>query len=136
MKQYILLFEDFEHTYTGNDVAEYIISETPDISDIPDFFISHYIKPNTFIIKKVNLEELLKSDPSFKEYHDSGAIRYGQDANDGENFDYEPQPDNVYNPIVVFNGEVLDGYSRASTLLHSNETTANAYVNITSNNAK
>lgn len=111
-------------TYSGKQVAKHIINITPDRSDVPDYFINKFILPNKFTRKIVNINELLQSDPDFKAYYESGEERYDQDEEDPNDLDLE---------IVVFNGELLDGYSRASQLLRSGDDEAYAFVNVTSN---
>lgn len=110
--------------YTGKQIADHIINITPDSNDVPDYFITKFILPNKFRIKRINLNNLLKSDPSFKDYFESGEERYEQD---------EMSPDDLYNYMVIFNGEVLDGYSRGSYLLRNGYEEIDAFVNVTSN---
>lgn len=110
--------------YSGRNVANHIINITPDDNDIPDYFIEKFILPNSFTIKKINLNQLLETDPSFKDYFESGEERYEQD---------EQNPNDLNNELVIFNGELLDGYSRASYLLRSGTDEAYAFVNVTNN---
>ena len=116
MKTYIPLFEDFEQSkktlYSGNEVAQHIIDITPEEHDIPDYFISKFIRPNMFERKRVLLKSLLETDPDFKEYFDSGEVRYDDTAVNIQN---------IRNEIVVYNGILMDGYSRVSKLLNAGE---------------
>jgi len=114
----IKLFESFD-TYTDQEVIDHIIGITPDESDVPDYFIDKLIKGRTFKIEEVSIEDLMKSDASFKEYIDSGEQRYDQD--DKNEYSLE-------NEIVVVDGEVMDGYSRSSELLRRGEKKTMAYV--------
>lgn len=108
-------------------VAEYIADITPEESDVPDYFISQIKKSGkTFELKRVRIQDLLDSDPSLKEYVDSKEERYGEN---GES-DHEPDPDDLNYPIVIFNGEVVDGYNRTSVHYHSGEEFIEAYVSI------
>jgi disulfide oxidoreductase YuzD len=110
---------------SAEEIADYIKSLTPRDSDHPDYFISLILKSKKrFRLETVKIEDLLKKDASLREYVESGEVRYGED---GES-DIEPHPDDLFNPIVVFEGEVVDGYSRTSTLYHSGEKTIQAWV--------
>ena len=118
----IKLFEQFINEYnkfTGDEVAQHIEDITPDESDIPDYFIDKFIKPNNgWELKQIKLKDLLK-DRDFKDYYNSGEERYDE---------YEVDPNDLYNDLVVYKGKLLDGYSRASKMLRDGEKTAGAYV--------
>ena len=117
--KHIKLFEQFINENTsGEDVWNHIVGITPEEDDIPWGF-QDKIENKNFKATKIDLKKLLKSDPDFKEYYNSGEERYDQDEVDS--FD-------VYNELVVVDGELLDGYSRASRLLRQGEKKANAFV--------
>lgn len=111
--------------YTGKQVNQHIIDITPEESDLPDYFMNNYIKDRKFIIEEINLNDLLNSDESFKEYFESGEQRYDED-----DVDYR----DLENELVVVDGILLDGYSRATQLLNNGETTAYAYVALQNTN--
>ena len=107
------------NTFTGQEVANHIEYITPDSSDIPDHFIDKYILPNNgWKNKSIKLKDLLK-DRDFKEYYKSGEERYDE---------YEVSGDDLYQELVVYKGQLLDGYSRASRMLRQGEKTAAAFV--------
>jgi len=98
---------------SAQEIADYITYITPDSSDVPDFFIEKILKSNkTFTLKKVKVKDVIRKDKDVKEYIKSGEDRYGEDS---EEWDEIPHDDELDNPIVIFNDEVLDGYSRLST---------------------
>ena len=108
-----------EDTFSGTHVWNHIKSITPNQDDIPWGF-SKKIKNAEFEnVSNFNLYSLLETDPDFKEYYESGDERYSDD---------EVDPSDIDNEIVVVNGELLDGYSRAATLLRSGAETTNAFV--------
>lgn len=120
-------FEDFlnENIYSARDIASYIenISDTPE-TDIPDYYIDIIKKNNVkFELKTVKIKDLLAKDKSLEEYVLSGEDRY-------ENSDYEPSYDELNNPIVIYNGEVIDGYNRTGQLYRAGESVIDAYVSI------
>jgi hypothetical protein len=120
-------FENFlnESFYTAKEVSDYIkeISDTPE-TDIPDYYLDIIKKENArFELKTVKIKDLLASDKSLEEYVLSGEDRY-------EDSDYEPHWKDLHNPIVIFNGEVIDGYNRTSKLHRSGETEVEAYVSL------
>lgn len=119
MKLTTLLKES--RTYTGDYVAQHIKDITPDEDMIPDYFISKYIKPNDgWERKSIRIKDLLKTDESFKEYFDSGEDRY---------YGYDMDEDDLNLELVVYNGNLLDGYSRATKLLNNDfNAKTNAFV--------
>lgn len=121
--EHLKLFEEYNSNriYAGKEVAEFIKNITPEFSDVPDYFISKFILPNKFERREINLTDLLKTDGSFKEYFDSKEVRYKDDEVDMNDLEL---------PIVVFDGQVLDGYSRAFALLNNGGETTMAFVNI------
>ena len=126
----VMNFDDFlkekqEVSMSADEIIDYITSITPDESDVPDFFFSQIKKSGKrFILKNVNIEELLDSDLSLKEYVNSGEERYGEN---GES-DFEPEAEDLDNPIVVFNGEVVDGYNRTAVHYRMGEKNIKAYI--------
>ena len=111
---------------SGENVWNHIVSITPEEDNIPWGF-QDKIEGNNFKETKVDLKKLLKTDPDFAEYYKGGEERYDQDEID--EFD-------VYYELVVVDGELLDGYSRASMLLRNGEKKANAFVNEAYKNSK
>jgi hypothetical protein len=136
--KHLQLFEDWvylphlfniseEEMMSGQEIADYIEEITPDESDIPDFFISQVLKSKKkFVKKRVKISEVLAADPDVKTYVDSGEERYGEDSES----DYEPHWKDLENPIVIFNGEVIDGYSRLSAKFHAGEKEIDAWVSV------
>ena len=120
-----LMEEDSMDIMTAEEIADYISRITPDSSDVPDFFIKQVLKSEkTFKLQKISIEDLLASDPSLAEYVESGEERYG----DEEENEYQPSPNELNNPIVVFDGEVIDGYSRVATHYQNGEDLIYGYV--------
>lgn len=108
------------NTYSGEEVAQHIEDITPEESDIPDYFINKYIKPNDgWKLMAVDLKKLLKTDKDFAEYYKSGEVRYEDDEVSEWDLDQE---------LVVYKGELLDGYSRASAMLRRGDRKASAFV--------
>ena len=125
LKSFSAFLESRENVMTSSEIADYIKKLTPRDSDHPDYFIDLILKSKKkFHLQTVKIEDLLKQDKSLEEYVESGEVRYGED---GES-DLESRPEEVLNPIVVFDGEVVDGYSRTSTLWHAGEETIKAWV--------
>ena len=65
------------------------------------------------------MKSLLKTDPDFKEYYDSGEERYDE---------YDVSPRDLSLEIVVVDGVLLDGYSRVANLLRNGEKTTSAFI--------
>jgi len=106
-------------SWTGQEVADHIRYITPDESDVPDYFIDQYVLPNdNWQNKPIKLKNLLK-DRDFKAYYKSGEERYDE---------YEVAGDDLYQELVVYKGQLLDGYSRAARMLRNGEKTAAAFV--------
>lgn len=109
--------------FTGKEVNRHIKNITPYSEDLPTYFMNNLIKNRNFVVKEVNLHDLLKSDESFKEYYESGDERYDE-------YSDEIDRGSLYNELVIVDGELLDGYSRASALLRNGNDTAYAFVAI------
>ena len=120
-------FEAFlnESYYSAKEIADYIkeISDTPE-TDIPDYYIDIIKKAKAkFELKRVKIKDLLANDKSLEEYVLSGEDRY-------EDSYYEPSWEELENPIVVYKGEVIDGYNRTGVKYRDGEEEIDAYVSI------
>ena len=106
-------------------IIDYIKDITPDNSDVPDYFIKiiHQKKP-TFTLKKLKISDVLEKDHEALNYVESKEKRYSE----GGESSYEPDEKELSNPIVIFNDEVYDGYSRLSTLYYKGKKFVDAYV--------
>ena len=111
--------QELKESWTGQEVADHIKYITPDDSDIPDYFIDKYVLPNDgWENKPIKLKNLLK-DRDFKAYYKSGEERYDE---------YDVSGDDLYQELVVYKGQLLDGYSRAARMLRNGEKTAAAFI--------
>ena len=110
---------------SGKEVAQYVTNISPE-GAVPDYFIEHYILPNSYVRKEVDIRDLLESDPDFKEYIEHDESRYESDEEfmEEENLD----PDDLYLPIVVYKGMVLDGYNRGLINYRNGDYMVSAYV--------
>jgi hypothetical protein len=125
----IKLFEEFitesGNTRSARDIINYVKDLTPSDSDHPDYFLSLVKKSGkSFVLKTLKVKDVIKMDQDVKSYVKSGEDRYGED---GES-DFVPDDDDLDNPIVIFNGEVIDGYSRISTHYRKGIDNINAWV--------
>jgi hypothetical protein len=110
----------------GTEVAEYML----DISRPgyePDYYVGIVMKRN-FVLKEIQLEDLIKNYIGT----DQGALDYIEDAADHQRYtkdedgmyiddDYsyiDMGDEDIYNPIVIVDGKLLDGYSRVSEHIH------------------
>lgn len=110
---------------SGKEVAQYVTNISPE-GAVPDYFIEQYILPNSYIRKEVDIRDLLESDSDFKEYIEHDESRYESDEEfmEEENLD----PDDLYLPIVVYKGMVLDGYNRSLINYRNGDYMVSAYV--------
>jgi hypothetical protein len=125
----IKLFEEFitesGNTRSARDIINYVKDLTPSDSDHPDYFLSLVKKSGkSFVLKTLKVKDVIKMDQDVKSYVKSGEARYGEY---GES-DFVPDDDDLDNPIVIFNGEVIDGYSRISTHYRKGIDNINAWV--------
>jgi hypothetical protein len=120
----LLREEEYENkTFTGEEIADYIAHITPDNSNIPVFFLKQIIESGKVFKRQiVSIAKLLSIDQDLKSYVESEENRY--DDND----EYVPDPDDLNNPIVIFNNEVVDGYSRIAEYYRLGEDKITAYV--------
>ena len=123
--------ESEDYKLSPQEVANYIEEITPNEEDIPHFFISKILESNKmFELKKFSIDELLRSDSDLKQFveasikDDWSRYSYNSDEN------YEPNPEELQNPIVVLEGEVLDGYSRVLEHVRAGEDHIWAYSSI------
>ena len=113
-------FEEFiNESINGSEVWKHIKDITPNKEDIPNGFKKDIINRKFKNVDDFDMKSLLKTDPDFKDYYDSGEERYEEDDISPRDLSYE---------IVVVDGKLLDGYSRVSALLRNGEKTTNAYV--------
>lgn len=118
ISEYDIEIEEF----SGTEIWNYIVEITDDESMVPTGF-EKKVTSNTFILNdNYDLNDLIKSDIDFKNYYESGEERYE---------DEEKMYDELTQPIVIVDGELIDGYSRASYILRYNdEPEIKAYINI------
>jgi hypothetical protein len=117
--------ENYSNFYTYKEIIDYIkeISDTPE-TDIPDYYLDLIAKDKPKFIKKiVNFEDLFKNDKSYEEYVKSGEDRY-------EDSDYEPHWEELEQPIVIFKGEVIDGYNRSGAKWRNGDKEIEAYISV------
>lgn len=120
-EEFLLEYSD-DGSFSSDYVIEYIKGNTPNESDLPDYFLSLIAKSRKrFKRMEVDIDEVLEKDPSVKEYVESGEDRYK---------DEEPDNNDLYYPIVIFEDKVMDGYSRIAALHRMGEKTITAYVSI------
>lgn len=120
------LREDQEETISAEEVANHIEKLTPDKHDLPHHFIDLVLKSKkTFVKKSMPIDEILKMDPDAAEHVKMGKSRYGQD--DSASY-YKPADKELYDPIVILDGNVIDGWSRLTTLVKNGEKNVNVYI--------
>jgi hypothetical protein len=121
-------FTDFlneSRVLTHREIIQYITDITPDVHDVPDYFFELITKSGKrFRRERVKIEDLVMKDESLREYVMSGESRYIDDE------DYEPHSEDIYLPIVIFNGEVIDGYNRTAEHYRMGSEYIDAYVSI------
>jgi hypothetical protein len=116
-----LISNDDTNCVSPKYVIRYIKEITPNKEDIPFHFLQMIRESNTrFCLKNVNIEELLNSDNDLREYVINSDSRYEDDE--------EVDVNDMFQPIVVLNGECLDGYSRVKGHIDNGETHIEGYV--------
>jgi len=129
--KHLFLFENYKknHYKDYSEISDYIKDITPYEDDIPYYFLEMIKAENAkFELRKVNIQDVIKNDIDISEYiktNDEG--RYD---NSDEDYDYVPHPDDIDNPIVIFNNMVIDGYNRLLVKSSNNETEIDAWVSI------
>ena len=103
---------------TGEQVFSFVEEITPQQEDVPTGFEGK-IKERDFRESEVDLQGLLNTDPDFKEFYDNFKQRYEEG---------EVEPEGLGLNLVVVDGELLDGYNRAATLLSEGQNKTNAFV--------
>ena len=103
----------------GSEVWKHIKDITPEKENIPNGFKKDIVGRTFANIDDFDMNSLLKTDPDFKEYYDSGEERYDE---------YDVSPRDLSLEIVVVDGVLLDGYSRVANLLRNGEKTTSAFI--------
>ena len=103
---------------TGEQVFSFVEDITPKQEDVPTGF-EEKIKERDFRESEVDLQGLLNTDPDFKDFYDNFKQRYEEG---------EVEPEGLGLNLVVVDGELLDGYNRAGTLLSEGQNKTNAFV--------
>lgn len=117
--------EHSSNRLSSEEIIDYIktVSDNP-VTTIPDYFLTLIERKGCdFELTKLRIEDLLESDPDLREYVENDADRYEEE-------DYVPHYDEIDNPIVILNGEVMDGYNRTLVKYQSGEEFIDAYVSI------
>ena len=117
--------EHSSNILSNKEVIDYIktVSDNP-VTTIPDYFLTMIeLEGCEFELKSLRIEELLESDADLREYVESAEDRYEEE-------EYVPHYSEIDNPIVVMNGEVLDGYNRTLVKYQNGEEFIDAYVSI------
>lgn len=103
----------------GSEIWKYVKDITPEKDNVPHGFKDKIIRRKFEYVEKFDLKTLLRTDRDFKAYYDSKENRY--------EYDDLPVRD-LSQPIVVVDGELLDGYSRSSQLLRNGSGETEAFV--------
>jgi hypothetical protein len=103
----------------GSEVWKHIKDITPEKENIPNGFKKDIVGRTFANVDDFDMKSLLKTDPDFKDYYDSGEERYDED---------DVSPRDLSLEIVVVDGVLLDGYSRVANLLRNGEKTTSAFI--------
>ena len=117
--------EHSSNRLSSEEIIDYIktISDNP-VTTIPDYFLTLIEREGCdFELRRLSIEELLESDEDLREYVENDEDRYEEE-------DYVPHYSEIDNPIVILNGEVIDGYNRTLVKYQSGEEFIDAYVSI------
>lgn len=117
--------EHSSNRLSSEEIIDYIkkVSDNP-VTTIPDHFLTLVeSEGRDFELTKLSIEELLESDEDLREYVENDEDRYEEE-------DYVPHYSEIDNPIVILNGEVIDGYNRTLVKYQSGEEFIDAYVSL------
>ena len=117
--------EHSSNRLSSEEIIDYIkkVSDNP-VTTIPDHFLTLIERKGCdFELRRLSIEELLESDEDLREYVENDEDRYEEE-------DYVPHYSEIDNPIVILNGEVIDGYNRTLVKYQSGEEFIDAYVSI------
>ena len=120
------------HVKSGKEVADYIISITPDEAYIPDYYLEKYVINNNWVLKRIAITEIFKDAvvvQNFEEFEKqleqdpNYLYRYGQD---------EVVADELFLPVVFYDDGsktiLIDGFSRTRMHFDLGKKTILAYV--------
>jgi hypothetical protein len=117
--------EHSSNILNNKEIIDYIkrVSDNP-VASTPDHFLTLIEREGCdFELKSLRIEYLLDNDEDLREYVENAEDRYEEE-------EYVPHYSEIDNPIVVMNGEVLDGYNRTLVKYQNGEEFIDAYVSI------
>ena len=117
--------EHSSNILSNKEVIDYIkrVSDNP-VASTPDHFLTLIEREGCdFKLNSLRIEDLLENDGDLREYVENDEDRYEEE-------EYVPDYSEIDNPIVVMNGEVLDGYNRTLVKYQNDEEFIDAYVSI------
>ena len=111
---------------SANEIADLIISTTPNPDDIPHYFIKQVIESGKpFRLESVKIIDILEMDQDVAEYVKTAEDRY---------LDWDEWSDEELGgadqPIVIFQNSVIDGYNRLLVNYENGEEFIDAWVSI------
>ncbi len=115
----------YPNILSNKEVIDYIktVSDNP-VASTPDHFLTLIEREGCdFKLKSLRIKDLLENDGDLREYVENDEDRYEEE-------EYVPDYSEIDNPIVVMNGEVLDGYNRTLVKYQNDEEFIDAYVSI------
>lgn len=110
-----------EKAISGEEVAKEAKEMGSDQGGLSDYTLDK-IREEDYLVKKLSIEELRKSDLDLNDYLKTAEVR-----------EYEGEPFAMY-PIVSSKGEVLDGYNRIAQLVEYDKKTVTVFYGV--DNAK
>lgn len=117
--------EHSSNRLSSEEIIDYIktVSDNP-VTTIPDYFLTLIEREGCYFeLRRLSIEELLESDSDLREYVENDEDRYEEEY-------YVPHYSEIDNPIVILNGEVIDGYNRTLVKYQSGEEFIDAYVSL------
>jgi hypothetical protein len=117
--------EHSSNILSNKEVIDYIkIVSDNTVASTPDHFLTLIEREGCdFKLKSLRIKDLLENDGDLREYVENDEDRYEEE-------EYVPHYSEIDNPIVVMNGEVLDGYNRTLVKYQNGEEFIDAYVSI------
>jgi len=117
--------EHSSNILSNKEVIDYIkrVSDNP-VASTPDHFLTLIEREGCdFELKSLRIKDLLENDGDLREYVENDEDRYEEE-------EYVPHYSEIDYPIVVMNGEVLDGYNRTLVKYQNGEQFIDAYMSI------
>lgn len=114
--------ENHSNILSPDEIIDYLEKITPTPEGLPHQSWIDSIKNcnSNFVLKEIKIQDILEMDPNIAGYVKAKGNRY--------EFEKDLDLKNLENPIIILDGQVLDGYNRISVKHKNGDKKIKAYI--------